>query len=312
MRIDRYIAERLGLFSRSQARSRVVRLLVNGRDAKPARRLKVEDELEIHYDEPAPLSLVPQEMPLDILYEDPNVIVLNKPQGLVVHPGAGHFSGTLVHGLLHHIDSLRERFPGEPLRPGIVHRLDKDTSGVIVAAKHPDAQEFLARQFREHRVSKRYVAVVRGVPQPPRGKIRTFLHRDPRHRQRFTWTPAEGREGRGRRTPGRVAVTFYRVLRTFGDSALLSLRPQTGRTHQLRVHMLSIGCPILGDPLYGRRGAAGPPLMLHAYRLAITLPGEDRPRIFRAPLPQRFTRYLHTRGRPPADRDAADRREPEA
>ncbi len=293
MRVDRYIAERLALFTRSQGRSRLVGIRVNGREVKRSRRLKAGDLLEILYTDPPPLDLVPEAIPLDILYEDARVIVLNKPRGLVVHPGAGHFSGTLVNGLLHHAAGLRERFPGEPLRPGIVHRLDKDTSGVLIVAGNPEVQEFLARQFRDRTVKKQYLALVHGVPRPPEGTIRSRISRDPRDRKKFTGTAAAGKP----------AVTRYRVLRQGDGCALVSLRPRTGRTHQLRVHLLGIGCPIVGDPLYGRRSDAGLPLMLHAFRLAITLPGEDAPRVFRAPPPADFRRQVRAcLAGPPAGR----------
>jgi 23S rRNA pseudouridine1911/1915/1917 synthase len=230
-----------------------------------------------------------EDIPLTVLYEDSQVLVADKPAGMVVHPGAGNFSGTLVHALLFRIGGWPESegasAPG--LRPGIVHRLDKDTSGVIITAKNPRAQEFLAAQFRERRVKKEYLAVVKGRLYPLTGRISSYLIRDSGNRKKFTWN------GEGR---GRLAVTSYRVLKVFENHSLVLLRPRTGRTHQLRVHMLSLGHPIAGDPLYSRPGGEAKSLpqglMLHARRLSLLLPGETGERTFQAPLPERFKQYL--------------------
>jgi 23S rRNA pseudouridine1911/1915/1917 synthase len=276
IRIDAYISDILGLFSRSQVKKRVLQVILGGREVKLGKAVHPGELLEIHYTDPPEISLEAEAIALDILFEDPNVLVVNKPQGMVVHPGCGNHSGTLVNALLYHCREVKELFPGEPLRPGIVHRLDKDTSGVIIAAKNPEALEYLARQFRSGRTRKTYLALVRGRPDPGAGMIDTLIRRHPRDRKRFA--PS--------RHQGRRAVTRYRVLRTFGDISLVLLRPKTGRTHQLRVHMRHIGCPILGDSLYGR--GENMSLMLHAYRLAIRLPGETSPRLFKAPLPERF------------------------
>jgi 23S rRNA pseudouridine1911/1915/1917 synthase len=321
-RIDTYIADHLGLFSRSQAKRRVVAVRVNGRQAKLSRHLRAGDELEITYTDPPAPAARPEAIPLEVLYEDPNVIVVNKPSGMVVHPASGNWTGTLVNALLHHSSQLAASFGDEAVRAGIVHRLDKETSGVIIAAKNPAAQEFLARQFRERRVAKQYLAVVRGSPPAARGVVDTRLGRDPRNRKRFaclgsaaaglrSGSVGQGSASRGQRSPqggqrspqgGKRAVTRYRQLRAVAGFTFLSLRPVTGRTHQLRVHMAFLGCPILGDALYGGgRPEAG--LMLHAYRLRIVLPGEGAPRTFRAPLPERFRRWLReTAARQPGRR----------
>jgi 23S rRNA pseudouridine1911/1915/1917 synthase len=175
----------------------------------------------------------------------------------------------------------------ETVRPGIVHRLDKDTSGVIIAAKNPSSHEFLSLQFRKKRVKKKYLAIVKGNPAPSAGIIEKSLSRDPHNRKRFKCTD----------TGGKTACTEYKTLCRLDKYSFLVLKPRTGRTHQLRVHMLSLRTPILGDPLYSRKNPDGPDsgLMLHAYRLKVLLPGEKQPRIFRAPLPKRFKDILKLR-----------------
>jgi 23S rRNA pseudouridine1911/1915/1917 synthase len=280
MRLDRYIAERIGLFPRSQIGSRVVFLRLNGKEVRRSKRLKLGDFLEVAYRDPPPLDLVAEPIPFAVLFENGDAIVVDKPQGLVVHPGSGNAHGTLVNGLLHHCAGLGDRFPGGDARPGIVHRLDKETSGVLIAAKNPAAHAMLAGQFRERTVRKSYLAIVSGRPLPDRGRIETRIARHPTHRKLFCVSASRGR----------AAVTSYTVLRRWGEYALVLLRPRTGRTHQLRVHMKSLGAPILGDPLYGAKDPRFPEatLMLHARRLRIVLPGDDSPREFTAPVPDRF------------------------
>jgi 23S rRNA pseudouridine1911/1915/1917 synthase len=290
-RIDTYISDILGLFSRSQVKKRVQKVLLSGREVKLGKSLMPGEVLEIYYTDPPEITLEAEAIELDILYEDANVLVVNKPQGMVVHPGCGNPGRTLVNALLYHCRELEARFPGEHLRPGIVHRLDKDTSGVIITAKNPEALETLAGQFRGGRTRKTYLALVRGRPEPGEGTIDTLIRRHPRDRKRFA--PSQ--------RAGKRAVTRYGVLRSFDGFSLLLLRPRTGRTHQLRVHMRHLGCPILGDALYGRRD--GLSLMLHAYRLAITLPGESSPRVFKARLPERFKAAIRRGSRRSAEKD---------
>jgi len=280
MRLDLYIAERLSLFSRSQARSRIVSLRVNGAPARLGKKLKLGDTISLAWTAAPPPHLLPQEIPLAVIFEKDDVIVVDKPQGMVVHPGSGNPGGTLANALLYHCEGLAQRFGQDDPRPGIVHRLDKETSGVIIAAKNPAAHEHLARQFHDHAVRKTYVALVKGSLPSARGKIDTRIARDPRDRKRFAVVS----------TGGRQAVTFWHVLRSVNGYSLVSLLPATGRTHQLRVHMLHMRTPILGDPLYARRDPRlpGVTLMLHARKLRITLPGEGEPREFASPLPPRF------------------------
>ncbi|MFW6343693.1 MAG: RluA family pseudouridine synthase [Sediminispirochaetaceae bacterium] len=286
LRADKYIADFLELFTRSQLKQREVQLRMDGTAVKPSKPVKYGTVLEISYKPLPPQRIEAEKIPLDILYEDASVVVVNKPAGMVVHPAAGNFSGTLVQGLLYHVKSLKERFPDQEVRPGIVHRLDKDTSGVIAAAKNPESFAFLSRQFAERRVKKHYLAVVRGFPDPAEGTIRYPIARDRHNRKKFTW----------KRTDGKEACTEYKTLRrlpTFSNLSLLLLKPNTGRTHQLRVHISSIGYPIAGDPLYGksRQGEREWGLMLHAYSLTLELPEGGR-KTFRAPLPEGFRTLL--------------------
>ncbi len=290
-RLDVFLADGMGLFSRSQARIRVATVRVNGRIARLSRKLKLGDEILVEYADAPPIGALPEELPLDILFENDDVMVVNKPQGMVVHPGSGNPTGTLVNALLFRCGELGRNFADEPVRPGIVHRLDKDTSGVIIIAKNPRAHELLAAQFAARKTRKRYTAILRGCPHPAQGKVETRIVRDPASRKKFVCTEFGGR----------TALTYYAVLRVFeapgrpgakGDSlySYAALRPRTGRTHQLRVHMKHIAAPILGDPLYGRQDPLFPDatLMLHAHRLGIIIPGETMPREFTAPLPSRF------------------------
>ncbi len=284
VRVDRFLAEQLELFSRSQGKQRIVAVAVNGRAAKLSRRLRVGDQVELSYRAPPRSELLAEEIPLSVLYEDPAVIVIDKPQGLVVHPACGHRTGTLVNALLWRFSGLRASFGESDPRPGIVHRLDKDTSGVIIVAKDPASHEALAAQFKERRARKLYVAIVDGAPRQSEGTVQTRITRDPRSRKRFAVSETQGKR----------AVTHYRVLRRVGGCAVVLFHPRTGRTHQLRVHARHLGCPIVGDPVYGRRKIGEWTLMLHAFRLRLVVPGEQAPRSFTAPLPARFRSYLRS------------------
>ncbi|GHU73924.1 ribosomal large subunit pseudouridine synthase D [Spirochaetia bacterium] len=281
LRLDRYIAEELGLLSRSQIKSRSMEARLNGRAVKLSRVIKPGDSLELSWADPESTDLLPEDIPLKVIYQDSRVIVVDKAQGMVVHPGAGNRKGTLANALLFR---RQNGFAALGNRPGIVHRLDKDTSGVIIAVWDEAALVFLSDQFKRRLVRKTYAAIVRGVPREAAGRIETMISRDSRDRKRFAVSTSRGKN----------ALTLYRVIRSWKGYALVLLRPRTGRTHQLRVHMLYIGHPIVGDPIYGIADPCFPhaTLMLHAKSLSLILPGAlskaEGPATFKAPLPDRF------------------------
>ena len=294
LRLDRYVAEYLGLLSRSQIKARGLMAGVNGKAVKLSRPVKKGDRIELEWNEAEPLNIIPEDIPLDIVYEDDRAVVINKPQGMVVHPGAGNRRGTLANALyyrkLQRCGSAALFAEGEGgggrtagLRPGIVHRLDKDTSGLIIAAYDDEALALLAGQFKSRTVKKTYAAIVKGIPRKARGRIETCIARDSRDRKRFAVSDR-----------GKAALTWYKVLKTWRTHSLLLLRPKTGRTHQLRIHLRYLGHPITGDPLYGFADPLfpGASLMLHAKNLAITLPGETSDRLFKSPLPERFAAMM--------------------
>jgi 23S rRNA pseudouridine1911/1915/1917 synthase len=234
----------------------------------------------------------PEAIPLQIIFENEDLLVIDKPAGMVVHPAAGHRTGTLVGAVLAHSPEVNG--VGEIERPGIVHRLDKDTSGLILVAKNAATQRHLQQSFALRHTEKTYLALVAGRPPTPEGRIETPIGRDPSHRQRMAVVPP---------SRGREAVTLYHTRERFPESTLLEVHPLTGRTHQIRVHLAFIGCPVVGDSVYGKRASsAGPSAarqMLHAWRLRIALPGEDEPREFEAPLPEDFAALLaELRGAP--------------
>lgn len=253
-RLDRVLADVLPQLSRARLRALIDAGAVF-RDGLPAtdpsgRALPGVYRVEV----PAPAAAVPeaQDLPLEVLYEDAHLVVVNKPAGMAVHPGAGVPDGTLVNALLHHCGASLSGIGGVA-RPGIVHRLDKDTSGVMVAAKTDAAHRVLAGLFAAHDIDRSYIALVRGVPRPPAGEIRTRIGRSTHDRMKMAVL----------KTGGREAVTHYRTERTFGPpgaplAARLACRLETGRTHQIRVHMASLGCPCLGDPVYGSGAPAAP------------------------------------------------------
>ena len=286
LRLDRYIAENMNILSRSQIKARELNAKVNGKAVKVSRLVKNGDSLDLEWKEAEPAFIIPENIPLDIIFENDRVIVVNKKQGMVVHPGAGNRHGTFANALyyrkLNMTGSDAKEFPENSAgaRPGIVHRLDKDTSGVMIAAYDDEALAFLSEQFKSRKAKKKYFALVSVIPKEKKRRIETFLSRDPGNRKRFTVS-----------VRGKTAVTYYNVIKTWNDFSLLALRPKTGRTHQLRVHLRYLGNPIIGDPLYGfSEPFAG--LMLHARSLTITLPGESEERIFKAPLPGYFKEMI--------------------
>ena len=228
-------------------------------------------------------TLLPEKIPLQIVFENESVIVVNKPAGMVVHPSAGHSSNTLVHALLAHLPHLTDQ--ADKQRPGIVHRLDKDTSGLILVAKSETSQLWLQQQFSSRKVEKTYLALVDGHPKTQRGRIEAPIYRHPNDRKKMAIAPA---------SKGREAVTLFSVEKEFPSHTLLKVKPLTGRTHQIRVHLTSIGLPIVGDPLYGRKNPSLPlkRQFLHAFELKITLYAEKEPRTFHADLPAELKNVL--------------------
>ena len=278
-RLDAWLAQDVPGLSRArwQGLIRGGHVRVDGQVHKPGHVLRGRELIEYDIPPSEPVSLTAEDIPLSILYEDHDLIAINKPAGLVVHPAPGHAKGTLVHALLHHCDDLTG--VGGQLRPGIVHRLDKDTSGVMIAAKNQQAHTGLTSQFKRREVEKEYLALVRGHPHPPEGVIEAAIGRSERNRKRMST----------RTTRGRPATTHYAVSDALADAALVRIRIETGRTHQIRVHMAHIGHPILGDAVYGGRrvpdALKAERQMLHAYRLRIRHPATDQALEFVAPLP---------------------------
>lgn len=278
-RLDKVLAARFPEHSRSRMQG-LIRdgfVQVNGKVIGKAGFL-VENgmSIEVHLPPVQPVQLEAEPIPLTVIFDHPEVLVIDKPAGLVVHPAAGHESGTLVNAVMALTPGL-EGIGGE-LRPGIVHRLDKDTSGLILIAKNERAHRFLQDQFRLRQVKKVYLALVDGKPPTPKGRIEAPIARDPAHRKQMAVVPAG---------KGREAITEYYTLETFPQHTLIEAHPLTGRTHQIRLHLAFIGCPIVGDTVYGRRKISLPLTrhFLHAARLTIRLPGEKQPRTFGRPSP---------------------------
>ncbi len=285
-RLDRFLSAQLTEFSRTRLQGLIEDgfVRVNGLVVtKNGHKLLPGDRIEVRIPPPAPTTLIPENIPLDVLFENSDVVVINKPAGMVVHPAAGHERGTLVHALLGHLPDL-EGIGGEE-RPGIVHRLDKETSGLMIVARNERAHRYLQDQFRLRRVEKTYLALVDGRPPTPSGRVEAPIGRDPIQRKRMAILPPG---------KGREAISEYHTLETFPSHTLLQVHPLTGRTHQIRLHMAFLGCPIVGDTVYGRKKPTLPISrhFLHAFRLKITLPGEHSPRLFEAPLPDELLLLL--------------------
>jgi 23S rRNA pseudouridine1911/1915/1917 synthase len=260
------------------------RVRMNAAPARASQRVHAGDVLEADPPEPVRCELAPEPIPLAVLYEDAELIVVDKPAGLVVHPAPGHAGGTLVNALLHHCGDLAGI--GGVLRPGIVHRLDRDTSGALVAAKNDAAHHVLSEQFRAHSVERVYLALVRGLPRADAGRVDRPIGRHPRDRKRMSVVTARGR----------ASATRWRVLRRFEKSGVswLEVRPETGRTHQIRVHLAASGLPLVGDPVYGRaeRGRLLARPALHASVLGFVHPQSGEKLRFEAPLPDDLARAL--------------------
>lgn len=285
-RLDKILAARFPEYSRSRMQGLIRDGFVQVNQtvvAKTGFTVESGMTIEVHLPAVQPVELQPEPIPLKVIFDHPEVLVIDKPAGLVVHPAAGHESGTLVNAVMGLMPDL-EGIGGE-LRPGIVHRLDKDTSGLILIAKNERAHRFLQDQFRLRQVKKVYLALVDGKPPTPNGRIEAPIARDPAHRKQMAVVPAG---------KGREAVTEYFTRESFPEHTLIEAHPLTGRTHQIRLHLAFIGCPIAGDSVYGRRKVSLPLRrhFLHAARLIIRLPGEKQPRIFESPLPPELEQIL--------------------
>jgi len=285
-RLDQFLHERLPQFSRSRLQEwiKAGRVLVNGRAQRPSFVLRGGEVIDVTPGALPSLKATPEDIPLDILYEDAAVIAVNKPAGMVVHAGAGAHSGTLVNALLHRFEQLSTT--GGELRPGIVHRLDRYTSGVLLVARDDAAHQALARQFASREVEKTYIALAQAQFAKAAGRVATPITRDPVRRTRMTT----------RLATGRAALTDYKVLEQFADFALLEVRIGTGRTHQIRVHLASVGHPVAGDKLYGAAASDFGRYFLHAWRIVFTSPASGERVTITAPLAPELRAWLATLG----------------
>ena len=285
-RLDKFLVQRLPEFSRARLQGLIADgfVLVNGQAAKKSgQMIDAGAKIEVRVPPPVPSALVGENIPLDIIFENDDLLVVNKPAGMVVHPAAGHETGTLVHAVLGYEPDL-EGIGGEE-RPGVVHRLDKETSGLIVLAKNERAHRWLQDQFRLRTVEKTYLALVDGAPPTPAGRVEAPIGRDSAHRKKMAIQSAG---------KGREAVSEFKTLESFKNYTLLEFRPHTGRTHQIRLHCLFLGCPIVGDSIYGKKKSSLELKrhFLHAAKLKIILPNEKQARTFEAPLPVELSDVL--------------------
>jgi 23S rRNA pseudouridine1911/1915/1917 synthase len=287
LRLDQFLAKRLPEYSRSRLQQLIRRGFVrlNGTTSRPRQIIRVGDKIDLIEPPLEKIELRPEPIPLEILFEDDDLIVINKPAGLTVHPGAGRREHTLVNALLSHCAALSGI--GGKERPGIVHRLDKETSGCLVVAKNDIAHRELSKQFAARTVEKIYLALVAGKLRKPTGLIQESIGRHPVHRQRMQVTSLRGR----------TATTEYRVIRSNDQASLIECRLHSGRTHQIRVHLHHLGHPVLGDKMYAPRFAKNfPRQMLHAWKLGFCHPRTDEWKNFEAPVPDDFNRAIAATG----------------
>lgn len=290
IRLDKYIASLPNGMNRSKLKSGVTEILVNGKKVKISQKVKAGDQIDIQWEDNIPDNIDPENIPLDIVFENENVTVVNKAQGMVTHPACGNWNGTLVNALLYHwgresVSQIKEGSDAEIMerrRPGIVHRLDKETSGLIVTAKNRDSEEWLQKQFKDKSLQKEYILICTGRPPALSGDIRTQIIRDPKNRHRFKAVENT--------TEGKYARTIYHCIACYGNYSLIRVRIKTGRTHQIRVHMKFLGCPILGDPVYNKLDKLFPDatLMLHSQKLKIRIEENSDYKVFYARTPVRF------------------------
>ena len=285
-RLDKFLVGQLQEFSRSRIQGLIAdgHVDVNGHAARKAgQALESGSTVTVRIPPTVPTDLIPEDIPLDIVFENEDMIVVNKPAGMIVHPAAGHSSGTLVNAVLGYDPDL-EGIGGEE-RPGVVHRLDKETSGLILLAKNERAHRWLQDQFRLRKVEKTYLALVDGKPPTPTGRVEAYIGRDPKQRKKMAIVSEN---------KGRESISEYQTVEEFQKHTLLEFHPHTGRTHQIRLHCAFLKCPIVGDEVYGRKT---PTIeigrhFLHAYRLKIVLLNEKDPRQFEAPLPDELDGVL--------------------
>lgn len=286
-RLDLYLVEHFQDQSRSRIQSWIKEgnVTVNGEKVtKTGYKIEKEDTIQVLIPPSKDVGLVPENIPLDVIFENDDLIAINKPAGMVVHPSAGHQTGTLVHAVLAHAPDL-PGIGGEH-RPGVVHRLDKDTSGVILFAKNDLAMRWLQQQFKTRKVEKYYLALVDGHPPTSKGRVEAPIGRDPSHRQKMAVVPAN---------KGKMAISEYEVVEKFRSHSLVRVKILTGRTHQIRLHLDFLDCPVVGDRVYGRRHPSLPikRQFLHAAELKICLPQQNTPQQFSAPLPGELTDLLN-------------------
>lgn len=285
-RLDVFIKEKIPELSRNriQALIKESHILVNSKSIKASYKIKKGDKIKVIIPPDEEIDIKPKEVPFEILYEDEDIAVINKPSGVVVHPAPGHRDDTLVHGLLLKLKNLSGI--GGKIRPGIVHRLDKDTSGVMLVAKNDFSHKKLVEAFKERLIRKKYITLVYGKLEQKRGKIETYIKRHSVNRKKM----AVSKEGK-------IAITLYEVIEEFNKASLIYAKPVTGRTHQIRVHFSHMGHPVLGDPIYGglKHDIPKPPrLMLHAYEISFEHPRTNQKMVFRASIPEEFEKYIET------------------
>jgi len=302
LRLDAFCSGAIAGMTRSKLKAGLKSVQLNGRPAKLSSSVQAGDRIRLVWNNPVPAFLIPEDLPLTILFEDEHVIVVNKQAGMVTHPAAGNWTGTLVQALAYYrlyrssihdeLACFLEAGQGRGdfsalLRTGIVHRLDKDTSGVLITARTAAAEAFLKNEFKMRRTEKYYVAILNGVPKEQSGVIETSVFRSRHTRIRFAASADLSK--------GKYARSRYRVLKVYGQYSLVLFKIDTGRTHQIRLHARFIGCPVAGDTLYGKKNAVWKRygLMLHAYRLRIRLPAAQEKTVFTAPPPRNFLAALH-------------------
>ena len=256
-------------------------VLLNDKQVKASTKVKLNDEIKVEIPEIKPLEVKAENIPLDIVYEDDDIMIINKKQGVVVHPSVGHDEGTIVNAVLYHSDSLSGI--NGVLRPGIVHRIDKDTSGLLCIAKNDIAHHFLSEQLKDHTMAREYYALVKGVIKENNGVINLPIGRDKQNRQKMAVDRENGKE----------AITYFHVEKRFNNHTLVSCKLKTGRTHQIRVHLSYIGYPIEGDQIYGKKNTIYPNgQLLHAYKLTLIHPTTKKEMTFSAPLPDYFREII--------------------